>query len=46
MNPTPVIRPGAEERRHTCERCGERMTESHCKIVCGNCGYSRDCSDP
>jgi len=31
---------------HTCERCGERMVEHHCKIVCRNCGFSRDCSDP
>jgi ribosomal protein L37E len=35
-----------EDATYTCERCGERMTENHCKIVCGNCGYSRDCSDP
>lgn len=31
---------------HYCERCGERMEERHCKIVCRNCGASRDCSDP
>jgi len=31
---------------HVCERCGERMEERKCKITCGNCGYSRDCSDP
>jgi len=33
---------GAQE----CERCGERMQERHCKIVCPRCGYMRDCSDP
>jgi anaerobic ribonucleoside-triphosphate reductase len=31
---------------HVCERCGERMNEVKCKILCPNCGYSRDCSDP
>ena len=30
----------------TCEICGHRMSERHCKIVCPNCGYTRDCSDP
>ena len=30
----------------TCEICGQRMSERHCKIVCSNCGYTRDCSDP
>jgi len=31
---------------HLCERCGERMEERQCKIVCNNCGRSRDCTDP
>ena len=31
---------------HTCDRCGERMVENHCKITCPNCGLCRDCSDP
>lgn len=31
---------------HVCDRCGERMAEHHCKIVCPRCGYTRDCSDP
>ena len=30
----------------TCEICGQRMSERHCKIVCPNCGYTRDCCDP
>ena len=29
-----------------CEACGARMYGLHCKIVCPNCGYKRDCSDP
>jgi hypothetical protein len=31
---------------YICERCGDRMEERQCKILCGNCGFSRDCSDP
>jgi rubrerythrin len=31
---------------YICERCGERMEERQCKIVCPNCGMARDCSDP
>jgi hypothetical protein len=31
---------------HHCERCAARMFDHHCKIVCPNCGYRRDCSDP
>jgi ribosomal protein L37E len=29
-----------------CEICGARMYERSCKIMCRNCGYTRDCSDP
>jgi hypothetical protein len=36
--------PGPGE--HACERCATRMDDRHCKIVCPNCGYQRDCSDP
>ncbi len=28
-----------------CERCGEVMVETHCKVVCIKCGYMRDCND-
>ena len=31
---------------YVCERCGERMEERQCKILCPNCGHMRDCSDP
>jgi hypothetical protein len=31
---------------YVCERCGERMEEQKCKIICRICGYLRDCSDP
>ena len=29
-----------------CEICGAGMYGLHCKLVCPNCGYRRDCSDP
>jgi hypothetical protein len=31
---------------HECELCGTVMYDHHCKIICPNCGYKRDCSDP
>lgn len=31
---------------HECELCGTVMYDHNCKIVCPNCGYKRDCSDP
>ena len=36
----------ASDERH-CELCGFPLfLEHHCKIVCPNCGFTRDCSDP
>ncbi len=29
-----------------CDLCGNVMLNLHCKLVCGRCGYRRDCSDP
>src|SRR5215207_5461165 len=29
-----------------CEICGSEMYGLHCKLVCPNCGFRRDCSDP
>lgn len=30
-----------------CDRCGGTMQYTRqCRIVCSNCGYTRDCSDP
>lgn len=29
-----------------CELCGGPVLERHCKVLCLNCGYQRDCSDP
>jgi glycine oxidase len=29
-----------------CDLCGATMNEWHCRIICTECGYQRDCSDP
>ena len=29
-----------------CDLCGYPMRESQCKLICDQCGYMRDCSDP
>ncbi len=36
----------ADEPDTVCWRCGSPTVERHCKIVCLNCGFMRDCSDP
>lgn len=35
-----------ESFEEECELCGAEMFGLHCKLVCPNCGYRRDCSDP
>ena len=35
-----------EDSGDECELCGGEMFGLHCKLVCPNCGYRRDCSDP
>jgi hypothetical protein len=42
QNATEILGPAGEE----CEICGGEMYGLHCKLVCPNCGYRRDCSDP
>lgn len=37
-----ALEPSGEE----CEFCGTEMYGLHCKLICPNCGYRRDCSDP
>lgn len=39
---TEALEPSSED----CEICGSEMYGLHCKLVCPNCGYRRDCSDP
>ncbi len=41
-HPGPVPPPHAA----VCDLCGSVMRESHCKLICDQCGYTRDCSDP
>lgn len=31
---------------YLCDLCGAPMDERHCKLLCLQCGYQRDCSDP
>lgn len=38
--PTPQPSPDAK-----CDVCAGPTYELHCKIICRNCGYMRDCSD-
>ena len=35
-----------EEESEKCEICGVITLKLHCKIICNNCGFIRDCSDP
>jgi hypothetical protein len=47
---------GSEANPHTlsptqpegevCDICGSSMLDVHCKLICRNCGFMRDCSDP
>lgn len=37
-----ALQPSGED----CEVCGTEMYGLHCKLICPNCGYRRDCSDP
>jgi rubrerythrin len=56
QEPAPAAPPPAASARfftpreipsvHECELCGTVMYDHNCKIVCPNCGYKRDCSDP
>jgi len=30
---------------YLCDRCGFKMEERNCKVICPNCGNRFDCSD-
>ena len=34
-----------EKRIYFCDRCGHKMYEKNCKVICPNCGNRFDCSD-
>jgi len=36
----------ARESDDLCWCCAGQTIKRHCKIVCTNCGFMRDCSDP
>jgi len=42
---TPALE-GTEASGEECELCRTEMFGLHCKLICPNCGYRRDCSDP
>ena len=35
-----------EQQTFYCDLCGNVMLNLHCKLICEQCGYKRDCSDP
>jgi Zn finger protein HypA/HybF involved in hydrogenase expression len=35
----------AAEIERTCPRCGQRLAERACKLICARCGYCLSCSD-
>ncbi len=40
------VRPTPPKPVFICDICGAQMRDIHCKLICPNCGYTRDCSDP
>lgn len=34
------------EKEERCDLCGGPMLDLHCKLICRQCGFKRDCSDP
>ncbi|MEE9555078.1 MAG: hypothetical protein V3W18_12345 [candidate division Zixibacteria bacterium] len=31
---------------YRCDVCDKPMLERNCNLICINCGYTRDCTDP
>lgn len=42
--PRETAKPG--EKIYWCDLCGAPMLDFHCKLICRQCGFKRDCSDP
>ncbi len=36
---------GTDQTDRTCWVCGGETAYRNCKIICKNCGFTRDCSD-
>ncbi|HET7377459.1 MAG TPA: hypothetical protein VFK30_12170 [Anaerolineae bacterium] len=46
VDPQVKIDPSNPRQADTyCWVCGAAIVDVHCKIVCKNCGFMRDCSD-
>ena len=41
-----VLAPPKPKPIERCEICGHPFQEHSCKVICRNCGFTRDCSDP
>ena len=35
-----------EAQVESCDLCGAQMIDFSCELICLNCGFRRDCSDP
>ncbi|HLG22540.1 MAG TPA: hypothetical protein VI382_06970 [Candidatus Manganitrophaceae bacterium] len=35
-----------DKKEERCDLCGGPMLVLHCKLICRQCGFKRDCSDP
>jgi hypothetical protein len=43
---TPSAVGEVEPRIVRCDLCDTQMIDFNCELVCLNCGFRRDCSDP
>ena len=41
----PKPRKDEDEPSLYCPRCGSRLTEMKCKLICEKCGYYMSCAD-
>lgn len=44
--PADTLGPAVRDPDAVCWCCAGATVKRHCKIVCTNCGFMRDCSDP
>ena len=41
----PAAEPAERDENRLCLRCGRRLRERSCKLLCDRCGYYLSCSD-